>query len=189
MYEGGLRVPGIVEWPSRIKARTTKFPAVVMDIFPTIAEIVGLPKAAMLQPQDGMSLVALFEQEIGPRPKPIPFQCFGDTVLLDNNYKLLHVGKNKKDPRRYELYDLSSDPHETNNIYETSPGVAERMTKAMTEMQASIKRSFAGKDYAEGKLLPGDPEPRFWMQLDRYRPYFDEWIKRPEYENRIKRGK
>ena len=189
VYEGGLRVPAIVEWPARIKPRTTEFPAVVMDIFPTIAAIVGLPDSTMLKPQDGMSLVRLFENEIGPREKPIPFQCFGDTVLLDNHYKLLLVGKNKKDPRRYELYDLSSDPQETTNIYDRSPDVAKRMTESMTRLQASIEDSFAGEDYAAGKLLPGDPEPRFWMQVEKYRPYFAEWIKRPEYENRIKRGK
>ena len=184
VYEGGLRVPGIIEWPSRVTPRVTDFPAVVMDIFPTIAEVVGLPKSTMLQPQDGISLTQVMDGVIQKRGKPIPFQCFGSTVLLDNNMKLLHVGKKRK---QYELYDLAADPREATNLYASRQQVAQRMTAAMTELQNSIANSFAGKDYAEGKLLPGDPAPRFWMDVEAYRPYFDQWRKRPEYESRIKR--
>ena len=189
VYEGGLRVPGLIEWPAKIKPRVTEFPAVVMDIFPTLAEVIGLPDDAMLQPQDGISLVELFAKEIGPRKKPIPFQCFGNTVLLDNNMKLLHVSQDKTAPKQYELYDLSDDPHETNNVYNDRPEVAKKMTAAMDKLKESITASYAGKDYTEGKLLPGDPAPRFWMKVDKYKPYFDEWVKRPEYEKRIKRGR
>jgi arylsulfatase A-like enzyme len=156
-----------------------------MDIFPTIAEIVGLPAVAMQQPQDGISLTKVFKRELPKREKLIPFQCFGSTVLLDNHMKLLHFGK-RNEAKRYELYDLSSDPKETNNLYSTRPDVSKRMTGAMDEWKQSIEASFAGKDYAEGKLLPGDPEPRSWTTIDKYRPYFDEWEKRPEYERRIK---
>ncbi len=43
MYEGGLRVPAIIEWPNGIsKVRITKHPAGAVDIFPTIAEVAGL---------------------------------------------------------------------------------------------------------------------------------------------------
>jgi len=189
VYEGGLRVPGLVEWPGQIKPRVTQFPAVVMDIFPTIAAIVGLPETASQLPQDGLDLTELFQRELGPRPKPIPFQCFGNTVLLDNNYKLLHVGKNNQQPKHYELYDLASDPQETNNLYESRPELAAKMTAELKQLQASIGDSVAGKDYAEGKLLPGDPEPRSWIQLEQYRPFLEAWSKRPEYSSRIKRGK
>lgn len=188
VYEGGLRVPGLVEWPGQIKPRVTKYPAVVMDIFPTIADIVGLPDSVMLKPQDGISLTPVFEKEIGRRKQPIPFQCFGNTVLLDNNFKLLHVGS-KNQPKQYELYDLFSDPKEAKNLYNLQAEVAKRMTRKLEELQESITNSVAGKDYAEGRLLPGDPQPQFWMQIKKYGPYFDEWQKRPEYARRLKAGK
>ena len=92
MYEGGLRVPCVIEWPAGIaKARITKHPAGAVDIFPTIAEICDLPKSAMLQPQDGLSLKPLFAKETGPRTKPLPFQSRERVVVIDNDYKLLSL--------------------------------------------------------------------------------------------------
>src|SRR5688572_12096381 len=49
LYEGGLRVPAIIEWPAAIKTpRITRYPAGTVDIFPTIAEIARLPESAMV---------------------------------------------------------------------------------------------------------------------------------------------
>jgi arylsulfatase A-like enzyme len=187
VYEGGLRVPGIIEWPAGIpEPRITEYPAVVMDIFPTIAEIVGLPDSTMVQPQDGVSLVKLFTKEIGKREKPIPFHYAGSSVVLDNNIKLLHVGKKKK---KYELYDLATDPHETHNLYTSAPDQAKRMRKLMDAWVTSMNASVEGKDYPAGRVLPGDPAPRFWMQVEAYRPYFNEWKERPEYKSRLREKK
>ena len=185
MYEGGLRVPAIVEWPAHItKPRVTEFPSVAMDIFPTVAEIVGLPDSVMQKPQDGQSLKGLFTESWSKREKPISFSCFGNSALLDNNYKLLLNGKGKK--KSFELYDLDADPKESKNLYQSQPDVAARMTKQLEARNKSIKDSLAGKDYPEGCVNDGDPEPRFWMTVEAYRPYFDEWRKRPEYASRLK---
>jgi hypothetical protein len=45
-----------------------------------------------------------------------------------------------------------------------------------------------GKDYPEGKVLE-NPKSHFWMKDDRYHPFLEEWSKRPEYRDRILRGK
>ena len=43
-YEGGIRVPGVIEWPARISgARTTEFNAVTSDMLPTLCELAGTP--------------------------------------------------------------------------------------------------------------------------------------------------
>ena len=165
----------------------TEFPASTMDIFPTIAEILELPKSVMLQPQDGISLKELLTKELGQRNKPIPFSCFGNTALLDNNYKLLQVGKQRdRGPKNFELYNLAEDPRETTNLMTKKPAVAKRMQAAMQAWKKSMGASLAGKDYPAGKVLAGDPEPRFWMTVKQYEPYFEAWRKRPEYRTRLK---
>lgn len=194
IYEGGLRVPSIVEWPNGImEPRSTKYPAVAMDIFSTLADIVGLPDDSMLKPQDGVSLRNLFEkskgeQEQARRSKPIPFNCFGETAILDNEMKLLHVGEGKKrTDLKYELYDLSNDPNEKNNLFETDEVNAIRLKAVMDSWLAGLQESVDGKDYPEGTVNSGEPEPQFWTEVPAYRPFFDDWQDRPEYKSWIER--
>ena len=42
LYEGGVRVPGLLEWPARItRARVTDIPCVTSDYFPTVLDAIG----------------------------------------------------------------------------------------------------------------------------------------------------
>ena len=75
VFEGGIRVPGIIEWPAAIKPRITSYPACVMDLFPTVADVVGLPDSVMVKPLDGLSLKPLFTRELGERRAPIGFRA------------------------------------------------------------------------------------------------------------------
>jgi arylsulfatase A-like enzyme len=188
LYEGGIRVPAIIEWPSGIqKPRVTNFPASAVDIFSTLAEILDLPDAALPLPQDGISLVNLFEQsEDTPRSKPIPFNYSGETALIDNQYKLLQVGKGKNKPQSLEIYDLSTDPGETTNLAEERPEVTRRLKLAMEQWQAELAASIAGRDYPEGRVIPGEPEPQHWSDVEGYAPYFEDWKRRPEYRGVLK---
>ncbi|MCP5113850.1 MAG: sulfatase-like hydrolase/transferase [bacterium] len=184
LWEGGLRVPAIIEWPGGIaKPRVTSFPAATMDIFPTLAAVVGLPDSAMLEPRDGISLAPLFNNELERRDKPLPFRHTGRAALIDNNYKLLQPDLEKD---QFELYDLSSDPKETKDISAEHPEVARRLRDALQAWNTSVEASVTGKDYPEGSVDPSEPEPRFWMTMSEYEPYFDEWRKRPEYGPRMK---
>jgi len=75
MYEGGLRVPGIIEWPAKIrKQHISKVNSVTSDIFPTLCELAGgpLPK----RPLDGISLAPMIRGEMRQRPSPIFFWEF-----------------------------------------------------------------------------------------------------------------
>jgi arylsulfatase A-like enzyme len=186
MYEGGLRVPAIIEWPKVItKPRITKYPAGAVDIFPTIAQAVGLPASAMLQPQDGVSLVPLLTREIGARKKPLIFSSRDRLAVIDNEYKLISL-PNKRGVR-LELYNLTKDTAETTNIFEKNPKVAQHLKRKMEDINASIEASVAGKDYPEGKVKQPQPPRIFWNTVDAYKPFFPEWIKRPEYGAWLKR--
>jgi arylsulfatase A-like enzyme len=73
IYEGGLRVPAILEWPSRIaKPRTTTVPCNTSDIYPTLLEIAGVRLKSQL-PLDGISLTSLIDGTMTARPKPMGF--------------------------------------------------------------------------------------------------------------------
>lgn len=184
VWEGGLRVPGIVEWPAVIKPRVTGYPASTMDIFPTIADILGLPDSALLDPVDGISLKPLFDHEIAKRETPIPFRYTGKGALIDNDFKLVATNIDKD---QFELYDLASDPKETLDISGERPEIFSRMKVAFKKWNVTVDASIEGKDYPEGMVNNDEPPSHFWMDDERYRPYFDEWKKRPEYGERFKK--
>lgn len=178
LFEGGIRVPGIVEWPGTIKPELTDFPASTMDIMPTIIDLLGLPNGSMLSVHDGESLVELFKGGTPKRQHPIPF-CFQlKAALIDGDYKLLTTNKNK--PDQWTLYNLKDDPAETTDLSKAYPERFEKMkTEALTMIQ-SVDASAEGKDYPEGKVIQ-PPRRAFWYQLDAYEPHFERFFKRPEY--------
>ncbi|MFV1966777.1 MAG: sulfatase-like hydrolase/transferase [Pirellulaceae bacterium] len=73
VYEGGLLVPAILEWPERIpKSRATQVRCNTCDIYPTLLEIVGASVDG--QPVlDGISLVPLIQGKTERRKKPMGF--------------------------------------------------------------------------------------------------------------------
>jgi arylsulfatase A-like enzyme len=73
IYEGGLRVPAVIEWPARItKPARTDVPAGTVDIYPTLLEIVAT-RPPTQRPLDGIGLVPLLDGKMKVRPKPLGF--------------------------------------------------------------------------------------------------------------------
>jgi arylsulfatase A-like enzyme len=124
-YEGGSRVPFIVRWPNHIEPNTwNETVSISYDYFPTLLEVAGIeaPTDAVL---DGVSLMPAFKGELMERPPVV--SMFGHTVLAtgnvanvwmrDGDFKLLrffNTGPGQSD--HFELYDLSVDPGEANNL-------------------------------------------------------------------------
>lgn len=185
IYEGGLRVPCIIEWPAEIKSRLTEYPASTMDIFPTIADIVELPESDMVLPVDGTSIKELFTTDLKIRKKPIPFRYQGNAAIIDNNYKLISLDISKNE---FELYDLEKDPNETKNIFDSENEVAKRMIEYFTKWNQSVEASNNGKDYPNGLLEPNGYNVQ-WNILPEYKPYFEQWKLRPEYKEALKNEK
>lgn len=183
VYEGGLRVPAIIEWPGGIRSpRVTSYPAGTVDIFPTLAAVTGLPESAMLQPADGISLKPLFTDDIKERAQPLFFRHQNRGAAVDNRFKLIAL---KMDQPKFELYDLEKDPAESRDATADHPEVAARLGEALTKWNRSVEASVAGKDYPEGKVDPNQPMPRSWTEDPAYEPYLEEWKDRPEFRGYI----
>ena len=185
IWEGGLRVPAIIEWPKVIKPKVTNYPASTMDIFPTIADILNLPDTDLLKPIDGITLKPIFENDLSNRDKRIPFRYKDQGALIDNNFKLVVTSIDKE---KFELYDLEKDFSERIDLSSENPLIFDQMKTDYLKWSESIDSSQVGMDYPEGKVL-NNPERHFWMNDDRYKPYLKEWIKRPEYRDRILRSR
>lgn len=75
MYEGGIRVPGLIEWPRRISAaRVSDVSAVTSDMLPTLCTLAGIEFPQ--RPLDGVNLVPLIDGKMNERPEPICFWSY-----------------------------------------------------------------------------------------------------------------
>lgn len=73
VYEGGLLVPAILEWPARMKTpRTTEVRCNTSDIYPTLLDIVDVAASGQ-PPLDGVSLLPLIDGQLAERPRPMGF--------------------------------------------------------------------------------------------------------------------
>jgi|TARA_B100000768_G_scaffold166613_1_gene170104 arylsulfatase A-like enzyme len=182
IWEGGIRVPSVIEWPSVIKSRISTYPSSTMDIFPTIVDILNLPDSTMLMPLDGESLFPLFNSKLGKRKNKIPFRYLDKGALIDNNFKLVVTSIKKNN---FELYDLLNDPKESLNISSSYPIVFQEMKDEFIEWNKSVNESINGNDYNEEFINEDGTE--WWPSDERYKPFLNDLIKRPEYTEYIKR--
>lgn len=152
MYEGGLRVPSLIEWPGQVTAGVSSDAiAATVDYFPTIVELTGasLGKKAD-RPIDGVSLSGLFDGSAKDRTAPLFFgyrRLEGEIdgqALVEERYKLINRASRGGG---YELYDLLADPAEETNLITSKPEIASAMKKRMAEFDASCLLSRDGADY------------------------------------------
>ncbi len=76
LWEGGIRVPSIIEWPARIKKpETSDVPCGTIDIYPTVLQIVGA-KVSRQPHLDGVSLLPLIDGQMTKRSRPMGFWTY-----------------------------------------------------------------------------------------------------------------
>lgn len=144
LYEGGVRVPGLVVWPAKIEGgQKTDFPLVTSDYFPTILELFGEKNQFPVSPVDGISMVPVWNKEIRERPVPIGFQHRNNKALNDNRFKLVSIDG------QFELYDILEDPFETNDISAENIAKVDEMKAVLDSFVSSCENSFSGADYED----------------------------------------
>ncbi len=140
VYEGGIRSPFYVRWPSRLPAGTTvKQMGSYIDILPTILDLCGVLPDKWEKPLDGLSLVPLLTGAAEPWPDRSFFMHFirggpeqiraakwENGCVRTDRWKLVN-GK--------ELYDLESDRNESDNL-------AQQHLARVAEMRAAYEAWF-----------------------------------------------
>lgn len=174
-WDGGIRVPAIFTWPGKIPAGTTQDQsAMSIDILPTLAEITGssLPELSI----DGTSIWPLVQ---GKNLEPKPYFAYYNTnelqAVIYGNWKLVfpHVYRtipeteplrNDGLPVKYgyirlekaELFDLSKDPGEQDDISEQFPEIVAQLNsfaeKARADMGDSLTKRQGTDNRKAGRL-------------------------------------
>jgi len=132
-YEQANRIPLLITAPGvTIPGSVTRQPAESVDLFPTLAELAGLPAPAGPQSIDGLSLVPVL-RDPAIRIRDHAFHAYpkgknlGRAIRTDRyrmvEWKPIGGSENKAE---YELYDYQGDPHETRNLAAEQPEVLKR---------------------------------------------------------------
>lgn len=134
LYEGGIRVPLIVRWPGVTTAGTTNAtPVVSMDLTATILDTTGCIREG--ESLDGQSLSPLLRGKEFTRPPLIfhyPHWAFHKanrpgSAIRNGQFKLIH----RYDDDSLELYDLSQDIGEVDNLAEAKPELAAQLKEEL----------------------------------------------------------
>ncbi|MEM7143514.1 MAG: sulfatase-like hydrolase/transferase [Verrucomicrobiota bacterium] len=181
LYEGGIRVPGIIEWPAAVEPAITDFPVSTMDIMPTLVDLLELPSDSQLGVVDGESIVDLLHGKEPARSHGIPFLAKG-SALIEGKYKLRNISSGRNP--EWHLYDLEADPGETTDIAAQNPERVTRMVAELEEFTASVEESRLGKDYPEGRIVGVEPRRKtFWSEIPAYQKRFNTFEKlKPGWE-------
>lgn len=123
VHEGGCATPLVVHWPAGIKARgeLRHSPAHVIDFAPTVFDIAGIEKPTEwngdpVPVAPGRSLTPSFASDVTIEREHLWWLHEGNRAIRVGDWKLVAA---EGDP--WELYDLSSDRSETNNLASKHP--------------------------------------------------------------------
>jgi arylsulfatase A-like enzyme len=132
VYEGGMREPCIMWWPSRIPAGAVcRELASTIDLLPTFAALAGAaaPNDRII---DGKDIRPLMEGRPGAKTPHDAFFYAGKAVR-SGNWKLIAGGRDGP-----ELYDLAKDISEKENVADRHPDVVQRLSRLLEEHRKDI---------------------------------------------------
>lgn len=121
MYEGAIRVPFMVQWKGKLPAgQVYEQPVSSMDIFATATTVGGANKPRQVE---GVDLIPYLNGKKSGRPhKTLFWRQGGRTAIRHGDWKLVRMSHRPgRDDAKWELYDLSKDISEANNLAATHP--------------------------------------------------------------------
>ena len=161
-YRGGTRVPAFFRWTGTLQPGERAALTAHIDLFPTFVELAkaSVPKGLQL---DGRSLVPLLRNaNAGWSDRYLFTHCgrwdkgkaaeakYERCRVRSNRYSLINIGKEKK----WELYDLLTDPGEKTDIAAGQPGVVAKMDAAYEKWWAEVFPLLVNEDAVPPKVAP-----------------------------------
>ncbi|MCH7945945.1 MAG: sulfatase-like hydrolase/transferase [Armatimonadetes bacterium] len=142
VYEGGVRSPLWLHWPGVLEeGRESDMVSAHIDVLPTVLEACGIQKPDGLE-LDGRSIWPLLtEEDLSWPDRNIVIkahrgdepQRYHNFLVRNQRWKLLHASNFGRDRFNgepdFELYDMQSDPLETNNVAPDNPDLVEELRR------------------------------------------------------------
>jgi len=151
LYEGGIRVPAFVNWPGRLAAGKLSAPLHVVDWMPTLTKLAGAD-VSKAPKYDGMDIWPLLSGQVKePPPRVIYVPMENASAVLEGEWKLISHKASKKSEAKAELFHITVDPYEKEDLAKAEP---ERV-KALEARLAELRRGDLDKVPDDLKGIPG----------------------------------
>ena len=140
VYEGGISTPFIAHWPKGLAARgeLRRTSAHVVDVVPTLLELAGVAPLSTGAPRfPGRSLVSALARDVAVPRDELYFHHEGNRALRQGDWKLVSA-RERED--RWELYDLSRDRGEANDLAAREPDRVRAMEARWRELTEQFAR-------------------------------------------------
>eukprot|EP00484_Ammonia_sp_Unknown_P011701 CAMPEP_0197058720 /NCGR_PEP_ID=MMETSP1384-20130603/110592_1 /TAXON_ID=29189 /ORGANISM="Ammonia sp." /LENGTH=484 /DNA_ID=CAMNT_0042493575 /DNA_START=15 /DNA_END=1469 /DNA_ORIENTATION=+ len=149
VWEGGIRVPTIMEWPAVIPddSFVSDYPVVTHDLLPTLLEVLAVESDTPDWELDGQSILEVLETGgmLNESRKPMGFAYLGQGVSLsyiDMDWKLVENSNGCEGSEcDAALYNLLDDPYEEDDLSAVYPDRFESMQDAMQDWYKSVLKS------------------------------------------------
>ena len=165
VHEGGISTSWIVHWPAGIPSKSAlrEQPVHVIDIVPTVLELAGVEQSEEYSgeaepPLQGRSFVECLTNPDAPPPHETLWWCHNEhRAVRHNDWKLVAA---RDEP--WELYDLSSDRTEQNNLASSHPEQVKQLEEDWNEIATDNQRlaDLDGKNKPQGKPKKKKPTPK-----------------------------
>jgi arylsulfatase A-like enzyme len=138
LHEGGVRVPTIFYWPAKLKPRIVNEPLATVDVMPTVLALANA-QGSPDHPFDGKDI---WPTVADGQPSPhedilINVEAFRGAIRK-GNWKLVKIALL---PGKTELFDLSKDPGEQNNVADQFPEIARDLEARLLAYAKDMKPS------------------------------------------------
>lgn len=144
-HEGGNCSPLIAHWPKGIKKadRWVKSPIHLIDIMPTLCEVSHSKYPEKfnnnkITPVEGISYKSIFDGAEKMSDRTLCFDHFESSAIRHGDWKLVR-GNKRYNNRKWELYNISKDRCESNNLFDSNPEKARELEKLWTEWALRVK--------------------------------------------------
>ncbi|WP_268034055.1 arylsulfatase [Algoriphagus sp. PAP.12] len=133
LYEGGIRTAFVVKWPGKIKpGSTTDHISAFWDVLPTFAEIIDFQNLPQI---DGVSFLPTLLGEKEQKEHDYLYWEFveqgGKQGIRKGDWKAVKLDVKKNENSPIELYNLQTDPGETQNVADQNPEIVKEMEELM----------------------------------------------------------
>jgi arylsulfatase A-like enzyme len=134
LHEELVHVPLLIRWPAGIAGgRRIDQPVSLLDVYPTLLELVGLPSQAGLL---GKSLAGVLRGSAAARADPVFSELLppqGDLrAIRDGRWRLI-----RQNGGGLKLFDLATDPKEQHDLANQTPDVVRQLDGLLTRREQS----------------------------------------------------